>query len=121
MTEGLLQFYKAKEGKLLDVLIAATEQYFDVQQYVVLLFHEMKVMANLVLDKTTGDLIGFKDLGDPDLNFAVQEKVDAVLSAALAFFVCSICTELKFGLAHCNFRYYCCSTDAHILGGSLYS
>ena len=25
-------------------------------------------MANLVLDKVTGELIGFTDLGDPDVN-----------------------------------------------------
>ena len=35
----------------------------------VLLFGEMKIMANLVSDKVTGELIGFTDLGDPDLNF----------------------------------------------------
>ena len=66
----------------------------------VLLFDEMKVMANLVLDKTSGELIGFIDLGDPDLNFGVLEKVDALASHALAFLVRGICTELKFGLAH---------------------
>ena len=75
-------------------------------------------MANLVLDKTTGELIGFMDLGDPDLNFSVLEKVDAVASHALAFLVRGVCTELKFGLAH-----FATSgiTAAHILGGSLYS
>ena len=47
---------KPKRGfqkEVLDVLIEETEHYFDVQRYVVLLFDEMKVMANLVLDKTT--------------------------------------------------------------------
>ena len=88
------------QKEVLDVLKAETEHYFDVQRYVILLFDEMKVMANLVLDKTTGELIGFMDLGDPDLNFAVVEKVDAVASHALAFHVRGICTELKFGLAH---------------------
>ena len=94
---------KPKRGfqkEVLDVLIAETEHYFDVQPYVVLLFDEMKVMANLVLDKTSGELIGFIDHGDPDLNFGVLEKVDALASHALAFLVRGICTELKFGLAH---------------------
>ena len=94
---------KPKRGfqkEVLDVLIAETEHYFDVQRYVVLLFDEMKVMANLVLEKTSGELIGFIDLGDPDLNFGVLEKVDALASHALAFLVRGICTELKFGLAH---------------------
>ena len=57
-------------------------------------------MANLVLDKTTGELIGFTDLGDPELNFAALEKVDMIASHALAFIVRGMCTELKFCLAH---------------------
>ena len=77
-----------------------TEQYFDVQRYVVILFDEMKVSANLVFDKVTGELIGFTDLGDPELNFAVLEKVDDVATHALAFLIRGMCTELKFCLAH---------------------
>lgn len=60
----------------------------------------MKVMEILVLDKITGELIGFTDLGDPDLNFGVLEKVDDIASCALAFLVCGVRIELKFGLAH---------------------
>ena len=62
-----------------------TDSYFDVQRYVILLFDEMKVTANL--DKVTGELIGFTDLGDPDLNFAVLEKADEMATHALAFLV----------------------------------
>ena len=85
---------------VIDVLKEETDSYFDVQRYVILLFDEMKVMANLVLDKTTGELIGFTDLGDPDLNFGALEKVDMIASHALAFLVRGVCTDLKFGLAH---------------------
>ena len=60
----------------------------------------MKVMANLVLDKTAGELIGFTDRGDPDWNFGVLEKVDMIATHALAFLVRGVCTDLKFGLAH---------------------
>ena len=77
-----------------------TEQYFDVQRYVIILFDEMKVSANLVFDKVTGELIGFTDLGDPELNFAVLEEVDDVATHALAFLIRGMCTELKFCLAH---------------------
>ena len=56
-------------------------------------------MANLVLDKTTGELIGFTDLGDPDLNFGALEKVGKIATHALAFLVHGVCTDLKFGLA----------------------
>ena len=77
-----------------------TEQYFDMQRYVIILFDEMKVSANLVFDKVTGELIGFTDLGDPELNFAVLEEVDDVATHALAFLIRGMCTELKFCLAH---------------------
>ena len=85
---------------VIDILKEETDSYFDLQRYFVLLFDEMKVMANLVLDKTTGELIGFTDLGDPDLNFGVLEKVDMIATHALAFLVRGVCTDLKFGLAH---------------------
>jgi len=74
------------------VLQSETESYFDLQRYVVLLFDEMKIMANLILDKVTRELIGFTDLGDPDLNFGSLEKVDEI--ASLAFLVRGVCTEL---------------------------
>ena len=77
-----------------------TDSYFDVQRYVILLFDEMKVTSNLVFDKVTGELIGFTDLGDPDLNFAVLEKVDEMATHALAFLAGGVCTELKFCIAH---------------------
>ena len=82
------------------MLKSETSSYFDVQRYIVLLFDEMKVNANLVLDKATGELIGFTDLGDPELNFAALEKVDVIASHALVFLVRGVCTELKFALAH---------------------
>lgn len=77
-----------------------TDKYFDVQRYVALLFDEMKVSANLVFDKVSGELVGFTNLGDTELNYAVLEKVDDVATHALAFLVRGLCTELKFCLAH---------------------
>ena len=84
----------------MEELKVLTDPYFDVQRYVVLLFDEMKVMSNLVLDKVTGELIGFTDLGDVELNFGALEKVDEIATHALAFLVRGVCTELKFCLAH---------------------
>lgn len=48
--------------------------YFNVQRYVFLLFDEMKVQANLVLDKDIGELVEFTDLGDSELNIAVLDN-----------------------------------------------
>ena len=48
------------QEEVVEELNDITSSYFDVQRYVVLLFDEMKVMSNLVLDKNTGELIGFR-------------------------------------------------------------
>lgn len=85
---------------MINELKTETNEYFDTQRYVVLLFDEMKVLANLVLDKTSGELIGFTDLGDPEVNFAALERPDMIATHALAFIVRGVCTELKFCLAH---------------------
>lgn len=49
----------------------------------VLLFDEMKMTSNLVLEKLTGELIGYVDLGDPDINFGTLEKADKLASHGL--------------------------------------
>ena len=57
-------------------------------------------MSNLVFDKVTGELIGFNDLGDTDLNYAALDKVDDTASHALVFLIRGMCMELKFCLAY---------------------
>lgn len=86
--------------EVIEELKSLTNSYFDVQRYVVLLFDEMKLQSNLVLDKVTGKLIGFTDLGDLDLNFAVLDRTDEIATHALAFIVRGVSTQLKFCLAH---------------------
>ena len=96
-------FIRPKRGfheSFLQELKEMTDTYFDVQRYIVLLFDEMKIMSNLVFDKVTGELIGYVDLGDPDINFATLDKADAVATHALVFLVSGFCTELKFSLAY---------------------
>ena len=89
-----------QEEEVIEELKDSTNSYFDVQRYIVLLFDEMKNMSNLVFDNVTGELIGYLDLGDPDINFGTLEKVDEIASHALVFFIRDICTELKFSLAY---------------------
>ena len=50
---------------------------------------EIKIQANLVFDKVSGDLVGFIDLGDPMTNFASlsDENEDAIASLILTFLV----------------------------------
>ena len=86
--------------EVIEELKSLTNSYFDKQRYVVLLFNEMKVQSNLVVDKVTGELIGFTDLGDLEMNFAVFDKTDEIARHALAFIVRGVSSPLKFCLAH---------------------
>ena len=77
-----------------------TVKYKGYQKYICLAFDEMKIQENLVFDKYTGDLVGFVDLGDPELNFTCFEDVDKIASHVLAFYVRGIATDLKFVLSY---------------------
>ena len=88
------------QAEVIEELKKETSSYFDVQRYVVILFDEMKIMNNLVFDKFNGELIGFTDLRDPDVNFVLLERVDMIATHALAFLIRGVCTQLKFCLAH---------------------
>ena len=48
----------------------------------------------------SGDLIGFVDLGDPELNFATLKKSSELASHVLVFLLRSIVNPLKFSLAN---------------------
>lgn len=51
----------AIERLMTEIKFAEREPY---QKYVILLHDEMKISSDLVYDKTTGNLVGFVDLGD---------------------------------------------------------
>ena len=96
-------FIRPKTGFSKDVvkeLIKKMEGRSGSQRFIVLVFDEMKVKSNLVFDKFTEELIGFLDLGDPDLNFATLEQEDELATHVLVFFLRGLCTDLNFSLAH---------------------
>ena len=68
--------------------------------YVVLLIDEMKIRSNLVFDKFSGELIGFTDLGDTNINYGMFQKSDEIATHALSFLIRGISTNLKFCLAY---------------------
>eukprot|EP00795_Rhopilema_esculentum_P005771 gene5771-11054_t len=75
----------------------------------------MKIKANLVFD--TGNLIGFTDLGDPELNYGTIKKVDELASHAMVFLLRGVCTDLWYSFAsfgpqrvRCQeLKFSCCS------------
>jgi len=61
-----------------------TDTYFDVQMYIVSLFDEMEIMSDLVFDTITGELIGYVDLRDPDIN--LQHMIRQILLQWMHFY-----------------------------------
>ena len=59
---------------------------------------EMKTQENLAWDKHNGELIGYVDLGDIDLNYATLSKVTTVASHVLVFLIRNIVNPFKFSL-----------------------
>ena len=96
-------FIRPKTGfcdKVLNELTKKTKDHSGAQRYVCVVFDEMKIKSNLVFDKHSGELIGFIDLGDPDLNFASLENQEELATHVLVFFIRGLCTDLSFALAH---------------------
>ena len=56
---------------------------------------EMKMQSNLVWNKHTGELIGYVDLGDTELNYATLEKTDKIVTHILTFLIRSIVNPFK--------------------------
>ena len=77
-------------------LSTKTKEFSDAEKYVVILFDEMKIQEDLVWDKSTGQLIGFVNLGDEDLNASVFKNVDKLATHILVFLVKSIKNPLSY-------------------------
>ena len=76
-------------------------KYFsDKEKFIVLLMDEMRIQENLVWDKHNGELIGYVDLGDIDLNYATLSKVTTVASHVLVFLIRSVVNPFIFSLAN---------------------
>ena len=45
------------------------KDFSNLQRYICLVFDKMKIQSNLVYGKYSGELIGYVDLGDPDINY----------------------------------------------------
>ena len=64
-----------------------TSEFCGIQKCVAVIMDEMKIQENLVFDKTSGELIGIIDLGDPLTTFANVDEDVPVASHALSFLV----------------------------------
>ena len=60
----------------------------------------MKIQPILVGDNHSGQLIGFADLGDVELNDPTLEKIDEIATHILAFLIHSVINPFEFSLAN---------------------
>ena len=86
--------------QIVNELIHKVRNFSDIEKYIVLLFDEIKIQENLAWDKHTGELIGFVDLGDVDVNYATLQKVDELATRVLVSMIRSIVNPFKFTLAN---------------------
>ena len=72
----------------------------DLEKLVVLSFDEVKIQSDLVLDKHSGRVIGFVDMGDEDINMATFDNLDAMATHVLCFMLRSFLGNIKFSLGY---------------------
>ena len=72
------------------------------QRYVVISMDEMKIKDKLVNDKSSEELIGFVDLGDPILNYGSFDDTTQLATNVLVFYIRGVASKLKFPLAYIN-------------------
>ena len=73
------------------------------ERFVTILFDEMKIQDDLVLDKHTGESIDFVDLGDIKPNYVTLEDVTELVTHVLVFLVKRIVNPLSYFKGR-NFR-----------------
>ena len=76
------------------------KDFSDIERFMVMLFDEMKIQENLVWSKHNRDLIGFVDLGDVNLNYAVLQETNTIVPHALVFLLRNVVNPLKFVLVN---------------------
>ena len=55
--------------KVIAELCCLIKDFSNLQRYICLVFDKTKIQSNLVYGKYSGELIGYVDLGDPDINY----------------------------------------------------
>ena len=76
-----------------------TKNFMPHERFVTILIDEMKIQEDLIWDKYSGELIGFVDLGDCDINAATLIKPTELATHVLVFMLKSIVNPLSISLA----------------------
>ena len=82
-----------------DLAKKTTKNFMLHERFVTIFIDEMKIQEDLIWDKYSGELIGFVDLGDCDINAATLVKPAELATHVLVFMVKSIVNPLSIRLA----------------------
>ena len=96
-------YVKPKAGfnpGVIDELIDQASHLTDSERFICLSLDEMKIQSDLVFDKYTGELVGFTDLGEPDINMGTLKNHDDIATHVLVFYLRGIRSKLKFSFAY---------------------
>ena len=86
--------------KVIEKLALKTKDFSSVEKFICICFDEMKIQDDLLVwDRHTGELIGFVDLGDVNLNYASLNSVQEIASHVCVFLIKSIVNPLSFSFA----------------------
>ena len=85
---------------IIDELVEKTKNFTSPERNIVLTFDEMKIQYGLVWDTHSGDVIGYVDLGDVEVNYATVENTEEIVSNVLLFLIRGIINPFKFSLAN---------------------
>ena len=85
--------------EVINELTKKTVSFSQIERYVTILFDEMKIQEKLVWDKHSGELIGFLDLGDININYATLENAQKLATRVLVFLVKSVVYPLSYSFA----------------------
>ena len=81
-------------------LIQTSSELSGMQRFVTLSLDEMKIQSDLVFNRNTGKLVGFTDLGEPDINIGTLKDFDDLASHVLVFYLRGIACDLKYSFSY---------------------
>ena len=85
---------------VIEELKKTTAKLEGYQRYIVISFDEIKIRENLVFDKHYNELIGYVDIGDPELNFSTFKDSDDLATHCLVYYIRGVASGLKFCFAY---------------------
>ena len=81
-------------------LINVTKNYIEIQKYTALSFDKMKMRANLVYEKCSGELIGYIHFGKTEIDYSTFENANDIAIRGLVYYLRGVANYLKFCLSY---------------------